>query len=191
MHPRNLGALALAAVLTLSACSSDDPEPKVAPTPSASVTATPTSPPSSGNGEPLAPQELSRSDAAGAKAFVEYYWDLVDFAQASGDVDALASVSLPSCEACEGGMASIEKTYDQGGSIEGGEATVRELSAKPVQRGDDVVFEVQVRVVTTRQQVRVPGKKPSTYPPGDTRLQFIVEQVDGAWKVGRWDAVPA
>ncbi|MCL8026244.1 DUF6318 family protein [Nocardioides bruguierae] len=103
-------AVALTSALTLSACSSDDPDPVVAdPTPSApssSVDPTPT--------EEMAEPWEEKTDA-GAVAFVDHWLDLLNEAELSGDTGDLREASGKGCVACVSISSSIDDTYGAGG----------------------------------------------------------------------------
>src|SRR3954451_22133056 len=82
---RFVAVLATVALLSVAGCGDDkkdsrsDPTPTVSPSPSESKT--PEVPV-----EPEVPAAMDNEDKAGAKAFVEYYWAVVSYAQITGDV---------------------------------------------------------------------------------------------------------
>src|SRR4051812_38018201 len=85
-----LTALSLLPVLLVAGCSDDDPEPKFAPTPSESASsASPSSSATPETPQPTMPEAARGSDASSAEAFVKFYWDVVNYAQTSGDLDPL------------------------------------------------------------------------------------------------------
>lgn len=128
MRTHSIAALVLAAILALSACSDDDPDPgdpmstwtpsgtPEAPSSSATPSADPTEPP--------LPDAAREATEAGARAFITYYWDLINYAQVTGDVKALRKVSAPQCTGCSAGIKGIRDVYGSGGHVEGGEYTV-------------------------------------------------------------------
>jgi len=76
-----------ALVLLVAGCGGDpkaDPSPSTSPAPSISSTPTPS--------PPTLPDAAKANTKAGAIAFVKYYVELVNHAQATGDVGKLQSV---------------------------------------------------------------------------------------------------
>lgn len=184
--PLRLLLAAACAALALTGCSEDDPAPKIDPGDSSSAAATPT-PTSTAPVEPTLPAEAEGTDAAAAEAFVEFYWEMVNYAQATGDVDGLRELALESCAACSGGADDIELVSQKGGTAEGGTVTVRSARATPYAAGPSRGFVVRVNVDIVDQIVRIPGEKPDKYTGGPAVFRFIVESGDEGWKVGRWD----
>lgn len=176
---------AAALVMGGSACSDDaDPEaaPPDPPTPAVSTT------PASGPVAPTLPPEAEGDDAAAAEAFVEYFWEVVNYAEQSGDTTGLVPLAMSSCDACRGGANSIREVHDAGGSFVGGKVSV--LSSKAVRLGSrGVAFGVSVELVFQPQDVRVPGEPRKRYEGGEGEYQFILQQVDGSWRVARWDSM--
>src|SRR6478609_11779950 len=107
-----LTALSLIPALLVTGCSDDDPKPKFGPTPSA----TPSSTPSSATSGPTTPLPTLPPEAQGtgpdaAEAFVKFYWATVNYAQATGDIDALRKLGDNSCKACRGGVGYLEEVF--------------------------------------------------------------------------------
>lgn len=72
----------------------------------------------------MLPAAAREASEAGARAFVGYYWELVNYAQATGDVRPLRRVSGPRCSACSAFVSRVRKQYRRGGHIIGGTNTV-------------------------------------------------------------------
>lgn len=188
--------LALAAplmgLLVVAGCSDDSPDPQIAPTPtdtsSAASTATP-DPTPTGPVEPTLPPEAEGTDAAAAEAFVEFYWEMVNYAQATGDVIGLRGLGSEACEACAGGLESIVETYDRGGSISGGVVTVANADAREITSRVGRAYVVEIAVETTDQVVEIPGDKGKRNQGGSLRMQFVVQSIDGTWLAGRWEVL--
>ena len=148
-------------LLTLAACSgSADPSaPPPAPPPS-SPTATSTAPTPSSSPTPTLPAMPEAAKAhtkAGAKAFVKYFWDVVNYAQATGDTAAITPTILPGCHACEAGVASIRRVYDAGGRMRGGDAQLSDV-ADTLQRQHGRVFaDVQYSISVAPLTFDYPG----------------------------------
>src|SRR4051794_697515 len=109
--PRVLvGAVVL--LLALAGCGGD---PKADPSPSPSVPSA--SPVSTTPAPPALPEAAKANTKAGAIAFVKYYVQLINHAQATGDVAALAAVEDPGCSSCASGRRLLKKIYESGGHI--------------------------------------------------------------------------
>ncbi|WP_193605024.1 DUF6318 family protein [Nocardioides dongkuii] len=175
----------------LSGCSDDaDPSPMVSPTPSSSSagsTSPSHAPTPAGPVEPTLPPEAEGDDAAAAEAFVRHYWEMVNYAQATGDVAGLRRLESPTCEACAGGRRTIEETYGAGGSIEGGEARVSSAQAGRLGTAVGRVFGVTVEVDIAEQVVNEPGAETVRHDGGTFTFDFIVQNERGSLLVARWD----
>lgn len=176
--------------LSLAGCS-DDPVPKVAPHESPSVVSESPSP--TGPTEPTMPAVAKKHTAAGAEAFVKFYWEMVNYAQASGDLQGLRSLGDENCGACSGGLRFLDRIYEAGGHVRGGKVTVVDVRATKVRgAGQQIAFQVLVSVENTRQVVDLPGtKRDQSYPAAKSSIQFIVDPKPGSWSVGYWDEAKA
>jgi hypothetical protein len=192
---RRLIPASVAVFVLLAGCSGgDDPEPKLAPTDSssaASTTAPPPTPTPTRPVEPSLPSEAQGEDAAAAEAFVRFYWEMVNYAQATGDSQALARQSSDSCVGCQAAIELVSEVYGSGGSILGGESTVSNVESRELRAGNKVIFEVLFDVTSTPQEVDRSGtRNDETYPGTTVRDRFMVFSEDDALKVGRWELAP-
>jgi len=101
-------------------------------TPAPTAAATQTSTPA-----PTLPPEATTNDAAGAEAFVRYWYDAFDYAVSSGDTAPLREASLyPECLECDELAALVEDAYAGGGRLAGGQTHVVEaVSPTPDKTG--------------------------------------------------------
>ncbi|WP_028636087.1 DUF6318 family protein [Nocardioides sp. URHA0032] len=177
-----IAAVGVALALGVSACSGGDPEPRVAP-PSTSPPTSPSTTPASDTVPPTMPPEARGTDAASAEAFVKFYFDTVNYAQSTGDVNALNHLAAR-CGGCDAGVQSIERTYDEGGSIKGGEGRAAEFKTGFLDKvgGDWAV--VECTVFTRKQLIDRPGESDDVrYPKGSTDVRLILQPSSGAWVV--------
>ncbi|WP_343910899.1 DUF6318 family protein [Nocardioides aquiterrae] len=175
-----IAAVGVALVLG-AACSGSDPEPRLA-LPSSSAPSTPSTSPASSQTAPTLPPEAKGTDAKAAEAFVKFYWEMVNYAQRTGDVGALQALG-PDCGGCDAGIAFITDVYDRGGSIRGGEGHLTKLSTGFIGKNHDRAV-VRCHVVTTEQNVDLPGTKhDKTYSGGDQPFQFQLDPVESGWVV--------
>jgi hypothetical protein len=137
--------------------------------------------------EPTLPAEAQGTDAAAAEAFVRFYWEMVNYAQATGDTATLGQLADESCSACTSGIEGIEKTYREGGSISGGGVSVSRAKAKQISSREGVSFIVAARTRVEPQVVRGVDGKSQEFPGGESALQFVVRALAGDWTVMRID----
>ncbi|WP_166133880.1 DUF6318 family protein [Nocardioides ochotonae] len=179
--------VAAAVLVAGAAACSEDPDPQVAPPdpPTPTVTTTP----ASGPVAPTLPPEAEGDDAAAAEAFVRFYWEMADYAQATGDVSGLKALGAEGCRPCAAGVAFVEEVYDGRGSIRGGETDVSNLSTTKIKVAGDIAYQVRLNIRTTDQDVdRDPGtKKDQFFPGGTVKANFVVRSVDGKWLAEFWE----
>lgn len=130
-------AAAVSAVLLLAGCSGgDEPDdPKATWTPTSTPEDPSTSPAVAT--EPELPSEATKATEAGARAFIHHYWDLINYAQLTGDVSALRKLSAASCDGCAAGIRAIRRHYVEGGRLEGGRNVVRLRELEELRTDDD------------------------------------------------------
>jgi hypothetical protein len=175
-------AIAILAV-TLAACGTDPVEPPPTPTsttPSAptttdSTTGTPTPTP------PVMPEAAKAHTADGAKAFVVYYWQVVDYAQQTLDVTTLRALALPTCVGCRGGVKAIATIAKENGRLVGGSDSVAVSSISSFNAGEPAVLDV--KVTTTSQDVLTPGKPTVHHPAGTSHMVMTLVPRDNSWIV--------
>ncbi|TWG95920.1 hypothetical protein L615_004600000150 [Nocardioides sp. J9] len=182
MRPlRALAATAVALAL-MAGCSDDDPaptEPSSTPTESRPPTASPT--PETPE-EPALPDAARKATKAGARAFISYYWDLINYAQVTGDVKALKRVSGPTCEGCRRATKAVENLYSDGGHAEGGEyALTIEKVKRLTASGSPPGAEAFIRVRNAEQRI-IRGSDVETSAPKTSRFVTYLIWVDGAWR---------
>ena len=194
MNPRRtrvtstLAAAALPVAL-LAGCSGDEPEPKFPDESSSSPTvASPSAP-----FEPTPPAAMERGDEAGAKAFVEYYFAMLNYAQRTGDVAGARRLALNECAACAGALDVVTTTYGAGGSIRGGVIDTLALDANYEGSATAQVrnFSAQASVRTQRQVVQGSSveKYNGTYPGDRVRMQFLLEHSPEGWHIIKWSVL--
>lgn len=188
MRTHSIAALVLAAILALSACSDDDPDPgdpmstwtpsgtPEAPSSSATPSADPTEPP--------LPDAAREATEAGARAFITYYWDLINYAQVTGDVKALREVSGPNCEGCQKGINAVRDVYGNGGSAIGGAYSVHISSVREIAPEDRSLYgvEARYRVRNAKQTITRGDGSVEVSESGSTRYLSYLIWVDETWR---------
>lgn len=139
--------IALALLATATGCSQISFEPAAqtagAATPSRSAEGTPAPTPTptpsysqaSGAGpaanleRPALPPAARQDTKEGLLAFVEYWFELVDYTYQTGDPEPLRAVTTPECGVCGGMYNRIPETYANGGWVEGGLVEMEKLES--------------------------------------------------------------
>jgi hypothetical protein len=179
-----VGVAALLLAVVVSGCEED--EPSTSPTPSSSPSEPESSSPSeptttdTGPVEPTLPAEATPETKAGAEAFVEYYWDVVNYATFTGDVAKLKRLDQPSCQGCKGGIRFLEHVYSSGGRMVGGEYRVVRLEAAQSPSGD---WAITTYTRVGLQRAVDAGELSETFPAGRGKWLMALTWFDGAWSV--------
>ncbi|WP_157514856.1 DUF6318 family protein [Nocardioides sp. J54] len=185
MRPlRALAATAVALAL-LAGCSDDDPaptKPSSTPTESHSPTASPT--PKTPE-EPTLPDAATRATEAGARAFITYYWDLINYAQVTGDVKALKRVSGPGCNGCDIGISAVSDHYARGGHIEGGDYAVSIVKINQLKDPnlEALAFEAKLRARNEPQVITHGDGAEERHKAGQSTALVAVLWTDKGWRL--------
>jgi hypothetical protein len=169
--------IGFALVLVLAGCGGD-PTAEPSPTPSTPVT----SPVSTTPTPPAMPDAAKANTKAGAIAFVRHYIELINYAQATGDVEVLSGVEDASCRSCTQGRTYLASIYGAGGHVAGGEWTIRHASAKS--SGENWAVTVTGDFAPS-DVFSAPTAEPSHATGGPTLTNFVVWHSDD-WKVRTW-----
>lgn len=181
-------ALAAACVLPLllAGCTEAEPTPEMPDPTSSSPTATETE---SGPVEPTLPPEAEGDGVEAAEAFVTHYFAMLTYAQATGETDPLGELALEGCSACSGSLEAVRKVYDAGGTIQGGDFSVRSVkaSAQPGATEDSSTYVARAKVAHTAQRIQNSGTElDGSGPSGSDRFQMLLVRDAGEWHVGQW-----
>jgi hypothetical protein len=171
--------LGLLALLGLTGCGAAAPAAPASPTPTV-ATATPS--PTLTTGPPVIPDAARQHTTAGAKAFVTYYVEAVDYAQQTLDTTPVEAASAPTCVGCTAGIRTIKRIARHGGHVEGGEETVSALRSETVMPNQSVTLVFDV--ANEAQRVVIPGKKPLLHPAGTTKMLMTLIPRDTGWVAG-------
>jgi hypothetical protein len=173
--------IALTLTLVVAGCTDDDPKPKFEPPPSEAPSSV--SPSATAGTAPTMPAAAKGADAAAAEAFVKFYWDTVNYAQASGDVAPLKALAH-GCKGCDNGVEFIEAAYADGGEIRGGGGKVSGLKTVFINRAGENWAVVECLVRSTEQVVDRPGDgTDERYPGGSADLRIYLQPATNSWTV--------
>ena len=186
VRARALGGAALLLVL-VAGCDGEedppDPSPPSSSTPS-SATSSETVVVPSGPVEPAPPPETVEDSKAGARVFASYYWEVVNYAQLSGDTGPLRQLSIEGCVGCTGGADAIDRIYARGGHIEGGVSRVVGTELKPKPSGGWAIAQT---IHVTRQRIEGAGDLDQVATAGDIEVLMGVTFQEGRWTVTSLD----
>lgn len=155
MVRRGTVAALCAAALVLVGCSDDPPKPKPLDPPTSTPTGAENTPPTTTDSpdtetptarvEPTMPAAAKQLTEPGAKAFVKYYYAIINYAWNTGDVGELSSLSEEQCKTCWGYIAQLEKVYGAGGRYETKGDTPDRITAGPRHTAEQPDFIMRVR----------------------------------------------
>ncbi|MDQ3106131.1 MAG: DUF6318 family protein [Actinomycetota bacterium] len=180
--------------LSVAACSGDPDQPAASVTPAASTPSVPgdsTEPvqgPSAGTSEPQEPllPAAARGDSVrSAKAFVEYYIDLLNYASLTGDTRTFDRVATGACTLCTDYSNLFHSTWDDGGFLHSKGLTIRRLGAT-FSDGTTLSLALVVRAAPTR--LKQSASESVSVAPAE-RLSFAID-VEGesmTWRVTRFE----
>ncbi|MEV5001849.1 DUF6318 family protein [Nocardioides sp. LML1-1-1.1] len=180
-----VGAGALAAGVV--GCTGDDPGAGPSPSPSASVSTSvsPTPEPTAAPVAPVLPAAARKATEAGARAFIAYYWALINYAQVTGDVKGLEKVSGPSCDGCKAGIDGIVKIYRGGGQVSGSleRISVDDLKSLTSKSSNAVAFHGVVTASHGSQTVTDGDGAKETRGPGSDTFDVYLLWVAKSWRL--------
>lgn len=136
-----------------------------------------------GTSAPVPPEAATAESAAGAESFTRYWFDVLNYATATGATGPLEQASSPECAACKAALAAIHGAYQNGLSMQGGRYALRSLHV-------DSFFTLQrpiLRVVfdrTPRSIINTSGQETGSTP-GVTfaDCQVVLERAGTRWRV--------
>ncbi|MFZ5851513.1 MAG: DUF6318 family protein [Actinomycetota bacterium] len=139
-------AVAAVGLVLLAGCSRPVERPAPLPTPTApAVSGTPSPSPLLPTPSPT----VTEYSPAGATAFVEYYFAVLNFSIATGQTDELSTLSTPSCRTCRGYIEAIRMNWSAG-RVEGGTVTLIGPQTPAFRPGDEVSVSGSYRVEASR-----------------------------------------
>jgi hypothetical protein len=172
------GAIVGAAVVAMAtACSSGEPRQ-----PASEIEQTASAPASTPTQfGPTLPAKAERDSIAGAKSFVSYFVDELNYAAASGDVVGIRSASS-NCKSCEAFASLYERTYANGGYFRGFEWSI--LSSISTARDGYVDTFIRVKA-KAGVLLRKNSEKPQRLGPENYEFRVTTRFVNGKWRVER------
>lgn len=170
MRHRPFALAAAVAALFLGACSSD-PEPRE-PDSSASPRASAT--------PPALPDQARDDTTEGAAAFVTYYVDLLNYAAATGDTEALEAATAKDCSGCQKYIDLYQDVYANGGKITGKRWSINETQAAEYETATLFTGVVSIEGGTFLESKDL---EPVEAKPTEVQLTFGTANPDGQWRM--------
>jgi hypothetical protein len=178
--------LVVGLVLGLTGCGATHPTAPSSPTPT--VASTTPSPSPATAGPPAMPDTARQHTTTGAKAFVIYFWQAVDYATAQLEPQALTPLVRTDCTGCTAGLDFIKDAKKRGATIHGGAEHVESITARPVNLGGDAYFSVEVKISNTKQHVRYADGTSKTFPASTVRDHLMLQPTPTGWVVASLEA---
>lgn len=91
--------------------------------------------------KPERPAAMDDDGEDGAIAAAEYFIELYNYVQSTGEVSALEEISSDQCRSCSNLTERIKEIYSSGGYAVGGEVSMSELTVAPTQ--DAIGYEIE------------------------------------------------
>lgn len=184
--------LLTAAVLLLAGCSDDTTSPSGDPTPAPTdTTSSPTDSPTTPTAptEPALPAAATKATEAGARAFITYYWDLINYAQVTGDVTQLRQVSGSRCRGCQAGIDAIATIYEADGRLTTADyrPTVETIAELAAEGSDAYLLKAQVKESHQEHSVFASDGAEEIYPAGTASYDTFLIWTDESWRVDVMD----
>ena len=174
--------------LSVAACSGDPDQPAASVTPAASTPSVPgdgTEPvqgPSAGTSEPrepVLPAAAWGDSVRSAKAFVEYYIDLLNYAMVSGDTEAFRAASS-NCEGCDRYAELFEQTHEGGGEAQTKGWAITYTSAHSVRKSVVALVEIDAARLVLKPSN---NSAIETSPSESYSLKIDLKRTSGTWSV--------
>jgi len=141
--------------------------------------------------KPALPDAATKPTQAGAEAFIEYYWDVVNYAQATGRAADLRKIESAGCDTCAQFAKDLRKLYRSGGRLEGGANTaqITDVAEVDLDDRDAYAFKVTQTVSHDKQIVVDAGGDEKRVEAGENDFVAYVVWVNRTWRVDVMDVV--
>jgi hypothetical protein len=174
---------ALGLVLGLAGCGSTAPAAPASPTtsPVTPVGTSPTTDPTAN--PPVMPEVARQHTKAGAKAFVTYFWQVVDYAQHTLDTTLLEEISNDDCIGCNRGINGLKKDAQRGATIRGGDNTVSHYRSGPLKLGAANFTQAFFSLTNTAQTETFANGHTKHSKAATVDMRMLLQPTDAGWSV--------
>ena len=125
--------------------------------------------------------EATVATPGGAKEFVLYWFDALNYSLAHRDTDLLAHHSNAGCGLCTGYLLAITKWKQQGADVSGGLTVPAGLAIGPFSTTEPVTF--AATFIVSPATLRQPDGSVTEYGGGRTRGAVTVLYANGRWQM--------
>lgn len=170
--------IVVAALALLAACGGQKAaqDPPRTHSPTVSATPSPTA--------PVMPALAREHTKAGAKAFIAYFWDVVNDAQATLDTATLRSLANPLCVGCNGGVGAIEKIKAGDGVSTGGDVIPTVLNSRRESTSTLRLMSLVLSLHIQPMLVTYPSPRAAdSYPAATEKERFVLSEQPTGWQV--------
>ncbi len=177
-------AVVVGVCLTGTSCT-DDSGASSPDSPHSTDTTTTSDPPTTSgptDGPPELPEAAKAKTTAGAKAFVKYYVDVLNYSWDQLAPAPLAKASSKRCRPCNLILKQIQITAQRGGHQAGGDWTLDKVYLLPGSSPNSLSFLATIRI-SSGSYVESSGDEPTKIVAGE-----VTNQVDVSRSRGRWQA---
>jgi len=134
------------------------------------------------------PDAATKRTAAGAKSFVVYYWQVVDYASATLDTTLLSYLSSDACASCQRGINGLKDDAKLGATLSGGEETVTDLKVALTAVDSVYLATVTYTLTSTTQIESFPNGKTKQYPAASAKDRMTLQWLNNRWHVVQLEA---
>ncbi len=132
--------------------------------------------------QPAMPAAADGKGGSAARAFVHFWLKTLNYAIESGDSDAVAAISAPTCNECGRIVRTIDDIYGRGGRLSGGTWRMTSLRALPVDRGADWAGYVTA-AVSEQEWTEPAGVQGLTYDAGQGFMYTYAARQWHSWRM--------
>ena len=177
--------LIIAALMALLLAGCGGEKQQAADPPSASVSVTSAAP---STVAPVMPALAKEHTEAGAKAFIVYAWQMIDFATETLNPGLVEPLMSPTCGPCRAGIDGIRKDVEEHAVVKGGTNTLSGMSVKEFWVAGNLEVLVSATVHNTEQVITPssPGA-PTTYAAAATETRWRLRATDDGWVISEWN----
>lgn len=139
---------------------------------------------------PVMPALAKEHTEAGARAFVEYYWKVVNFSSVTFATAPLEALNANGCEGCNRGLEAIHSDASAGAVVRGGAMTPTAIEVKWQIAGARRFVIASFDLVTEPQLVDYPSPSADhSYAGGTSRLKLRLDATPRGWTVTEWNPI--
>ncbi|MFZ5870517.1 MAG: DUF6318 family protein, partial [Actinomycetota bacterium] len=126
---------------------------------------------------------VSEYSPAGATAFVQYYFDVYNYAQLTGNTSQLAALSSAGCKSCQQYLVGIADDWSAGKSVTGGSIVLTNAGTPEFTPGVTEVTSFATYTVSVMEQRDSVGTVVRRSSGGSGRLAATLQRHPNGWQM--------